>query len=73
MKQPTFDAGYRTQLRRWNELFGKHDRTWQEQQEFEALHRMMDAHERSTLSAVVSDYEVARQLYEAGNLGVVEL
>lgn len=73
MNKPVFDPAYAAQLKRYNALFDMPTRTWRQQQELEWLNRQMDAHERITLRGLVNDYEEAMQLYEAGNLGTVEI
>jgi hypothetical protein len=70
MKQTTFTAEYRTLLTRYNELDNK-QRTWREQQEFEAINRTLEAQEVGTVRAIVDDYEF--MVGQAGNLGGCEI
>ncbi len=72
MNNTQFNAEYLRLLTRYNELFDM-QRTWREQQEFEAINRQLEAQEVGTVRAIVNDYDETMQLYEVGNLGGVEL
>lgn len=69
---------YQTALHRWTTLASMTVRTWEQQQEMEALNRALDAAERlhtqrNVFALVASDYAETMQLHEAGNLGGCEL
>jgi hypothetical protein len=73
VNKPQFSEEYRTLLRRWTQLGNQETRTWREQMEYEAADRALTAVEVGTVRALVDDYDEAMQLYQAGNLGAVEL
>jgi hypothetical protein len=75
MNKPQFDKSYWQSVRRWNELGKQATRTWREQQEFEYLGRQLDGAELryDSLRGLTEDYDETMALYQAGNLGPVEL